>query len=103
MQIGNALGGKGVFQTLTLVQRATAEKRPRGGPWSLRYKCRRRKRLANLCQKCVLFPWTLPYVASLLVFVIVSVLVVLSHSPGVHPWLPLSVLWSQLSLILQII
>ena len=47
--------------------------------------------------------WELPYVPDLILFVVVLILVILRHCPGMHPRLPQSVLGSQLLLILQVI
>ena len=44
--------------------------------------------------------WGLPYVPDLVLFLVVLVLVILRHCPGVHPQLPRFVLWSQLPFIL---
>lgn len=44
--------------------------------------------------------WGLPYVPNLILFVVILVLVILRHCPGVHPQPPQSVLWAQLLLIL---
>lgn len=93
---------EGVFQTLALVQRATAEKRPAG----LRVLDTNAGKGSDLqiCAKSVSSSsWALPYVPDLVFFVIVFVLVIFPHGPGVYPQLPLLVLWCQLPLVLQII
>lgn len=70
---------------------------------SLRYKCRDRKRLAVSCQPVSSPLWALPYVPDLILFVVVLILIVLCHRPGMHPQLPQFVLWSQLPCVLQVV
>lgn len=51
----------------------------------------------------VLLPAALPYVPDLILFVIVLILVILRHRPGVHSQLSRSVLSPQLLLLLEVI
>lgn len=53
---------------------------------------------ADLCSS---FLWALPYVPHLVLFVIILVLIVLRHGPGMHPQLPQFVL--ALLLVLEVI
>lgn len=97
MQIQNALG-RGLPNLSPGTER-TAEERP-AGLGVLGTNAGKGSNL-QICAKSMSSPsWALPYVPNLVFLVIVFVLVIFPHSPGVHPQLPLSVLWSQLSLVL---
>ncbi|OBS68363.1 hypothetical protein A6R68_03095 [Neotoma lepida] len=90
--------GRGMWHA----QRATAEKRP-DGLGVLDTNAGKGSDL-QICAKSVSSSSrALPYVPNLVFFVIVFVLVIFPHGPGMYPQLPLSVLRSQLPLVLQII
>lgn len=99
---GMLWGQGGVFQALGQEQRATMEKKPwccgvldtNAGTGSD----------LQLCAKLVSSASRgLPQVPDAVLLVVLLVLLVLGHGPGVHPRLPRSVCWSRLPLILQVI
>lgn len=68
-------------------------------PRSLRYNAGKGNDL-QICVKSVSSSsWALPYVPDLVFFVVILILIIFPHGPGVHPQLPLFVLWSQLPLV----
>lgn len=96
-------GQEVVSQTSGRVQRATMEKRP----WCCGVLLDTNAGVGSDLQFCVHLVsssrWGLPYVPDLVLFVVILVLIILCHCPGVHPQLAQSVLWSQLPFILQVI